>query len=485
MTMLEKALSAANGVALAHRIGGAVVDAPAARALVDPGRAAAFAEAPDGAGGEVDAAVAAARRALSASWGRMKPVERGRLLSAVARRLTDDQERFALVETLNMGKPLRQSRGDVATAARFFEYYAGVADKLEGETIPLGPGLMAWTEREPVGVVAQIVPWNAPLAMLARGLAPSLAAGCTAVIKPAETTPLTALMLADVLAEAGLPAGVVNVVLGPGSTGAILAAHTGVAHITFTGSVATGKAVMTAAATHLATVTLELGGKSPVVVLDDADLDAAAEGVVRGIVTNAGQVCAAGSRVIADRRIASALIERVSARLAKLSLGHGLDDPDVGPLASQTQHQRVAAAVERAVAGGDRILCGGAASTGPGYFMRPVVLSTVPESPLAQDEVFGPVLAVLEVDDLAEAVRVANDSPYGLVAGIYSRDIDRALAFARAAEVGQVFVNRYLAGGVETPVGGVKNSGFGREKGLRGLDAYLRTKCTTVSFHEA
>ena len=393
-----------------------------------------------------------------------------------------EQERFAVVETLNMGKPLRQARGDVSGAARFFEYYAGMADKLQGETIPLGPGMMAWTEREPVGVTAQIVPWNGPLGMLARGLAPSLAAGCTAVIKPAETTPLTAVMLADLLTEEGLPAGVVNVVLGPGTTGAALAAHPGVDHITFTGSVATGKAVMAAASSHLATVTLELGGKSPVVVLDDADLDAAAEGVVRGIITNAGQICAAGARLIVDRQVASALIDRVVARLAALSLGHGLEDPDIGPLASEIQHRRVQTAVEQAVAQGDRIVWGGGRPDRAGYFMNPAVLSTTPGSRLAQEEVFGPVLAVLEVDDPADALRVANDSRYGLVAGIYSRSIDRALAFARAAEVGQVFVNRFLSGGVETPVGGVKNSGFGREKGLRGLDAYLRTKCTTVAF---
>lgn len=482
--MLQQALLAARNVPLGHRIGGSVVSAPGGRELIDPGRAESFAEAPDGGDPEIDAAIAAAQGALSGPWGRTKPVERARLLYAVAGRLSAEQDRFALVETLNMGKPLRQARGDVATAARFFEYYAGIADKLEGETIPLGRGMMAWTEREPVGVTAQIIPWNAPLAMLARGLAPSLAAGCTAVIKPAETTPLTALMLADLLAAAGLPAGVVNVVLGPGATGAALAAHPHVNHITFTGSVVTGKAVMAAAATHLATVTLELGGKSPVVVLDDADLDAAAEGVVRGIVTNAGQICAAGARVIADRRIAAALLERVSARLSPLSLGHGLEDPDIGPLASATQRNRVLSAVERAVAAGDRILCGGEAEHGPGYFLRPVILSTTPDSPLAQDEVFGPVLAVLEVDDPAQALRVANNSAYGLVAGIYSRSIDRALAFARKAEVGQVFVNRFLAGGVETPVGGVKNSGFGREKGLRGLDAYLRTKCTTVIFDE-
>lgn len=478
-------MEAVASVVLTHRIGRRGVGAGSDRALIDPGRALAFATVPDGGPDEVDAAVIAAGAALAGPWRRMKPADRGRLLMAASQRLIAEQDRFALVETLNMGKPLRQARADVATAARFFEYYAGMADKLEGETIPLGPGMMAWTEREPVGVTAQIVPWNAPLAMLVRGLAPALAAGCTVVAKPAETTPLTALMLADLLQEVGLPDGVLNVVLGAGDVvGAALAAHPGVDHITFTGSVATGKAVMVAAASHLATVTLELGGKSPVVVLDDADLDAAAEGIARGIFTNAGQVCSAAARLVVDRRISDALLERLIRRAGALALGHGLSDPDMGPLASEIQLKRVNDAVQRATAAGDSVLAGGARASGSGYFFQPTIMATKPDSPLAQEEIFGPVLTVLEVDDPAEALRVANNSRYGLVAGIYSSNIDRALAFARSVEAGQVFVNRFLAGGVETPVGGVKDSGIGREKGLRGLDAYLRVKCTTVAFDE-
>ncbi|CAH1693205.1 Putative aldehyde dehydrogenase DhaS [Hyphomicrobiales bacterium] len=481
--MLERAIEAVASVVLTHRIGGRKVGAGSDRALIDPGRALAFASAPDGGLADVDAAVAAARSAFAGPWRGMKPADRGRLLMAASQRLIAELDRFALVETLNVGKPLRQARADVATAARFFEYYAGMADKLEGETIPLGPGMMAWTEREPVGIVAQIVPWNAPLAMLSRGLAPALAAGCTVVAKPAETTPLTALMLADLLQEVGLPDGVLNVVLGAGHTaGAALAAHTEVNHITFTGSVATGRAVMVAAAAHLATVTLELGGKSPVVVLDDADLHAAAEGITRGIFTNAGQVCSAAARLVVDRRISDALLEDLVRRAGALDLGHGLHDPDLGPLASEIQLKRVNDRVQEAKAAGDTVLTGGIQASGPGYFFQPTIMATSPDSPLAQEEIFGPVLTVLEVDDPAEALRVSNNSRFGLVAGIYSRNIDRALAFARSVEAGQVFINRFLAGGVETPVGGVKDSGIGREKGLRGLEAYLRVKCTTVAY---
>ena len=481
--MLERAMEAVALVDLSHRIGGRNVGAGSERPLIDPGRALSFAAVPDGGPDDVDAAVVAARDALAGSWQSMRPADRGRLLMAASQRLMAEKDRFALVETLNVGKPLRQARADVATAARFFEYYAGIADKLEGETIPLGPGMIAWTEREPVGVTAQIVPWNAPLAMLVRGLAPALAAGCTVIAKPAETTPLTALMLADLLQEAGLPAGVLNVVLGPGPVvGAALAAHPGVDHITFTGSVATGKAVMVSAASHLATVTLELGGKSPVVVLDDADLDAAAEGIMRGIFTNAGQVCSAAARLVLDRRVADKLLDDLTRRARLLDLGHGLHDPDLGPLASETQLKKVNDMVQKAKIAGDSVLTGGIQASGPGYFFQPTIMASAPDRPLAQEEIFGPVLTVLEVDDPAEALRVSNNSRFGLVAGIYSRNIDRALSFARSVEAGQVFVNRFLAGGVETPVGGVKESGIGREKGLRGLEAYLRVKCTTVAF---
>lgn len=483
--MTDRFTQATDGLAIGHRIAGHAVPGQGMRfAVFDPGRAAAIGEIAYATATEVDECVAASKVALR-NWKKFRPVQRARILATAARLLAEQTERIAIIESVNVGKPLREARGDVATAARFLEYYAGIADKLEGESIPLGPDMFVWTEREPAGVTAHIVPWNSPLAMLARGVAPALAAGCTAIVKPAELTPYSALIFADVMKAAGLPDGVLNVVNGSGpEAGARLAAHPGVDHITFTGSVATGKAVMAAAATHLATVTLELGGKSPLVILKDADLDAAIAGIARGIYTNAGQICAAGSRVIVDRAVFDEVASRLAAQAGKLRLGYGLDDPDLGPLASSAQLLKVETDVRAARAGSAKLICGGARGVVPGYaghFFQPTILSVTQDDPLARKEVFGPVLALVACDGLDQAITIANDSDYGLVGGIYTRDISAALRFAREVEVGQVFVNKFLAGGVETPVGGVKNSGFGREKGLRGLDSYLRTKCVTVT----
>ncbi|WP_306120688.1 MULTISPECIES: aldehyde dehydrogenase family protein [unclassified Roseitalea] len=482
-----KARSVIDDLESGHRIGGAVVAGRGpARRIEDPGTLNAIGEVADATADDVDRAVVAARAALGGAWRTARPVQRSRILANAARRLAESADRFALVESLNVGKPLRQARSDVATAARFLEYYAGAADKLEGETIPLAHDRYALVQREPVGVTAHIVPWNAPLTMLVRGVAPALAAGCTAVVKPAEATPFSALMFADLMAEAGLPAGVVNVVTGCGpQAGAALASHSQVDHVTFTGSVETGKAVMAMAAMHLATVTLELGGKSPLVVLEDGELDSAVDGIMRGIFTNAGQICAASSRLIVQDSVLDAVLERLVEGSAALSIGYGLNDPDIGPLISARQLDGVADAVGRARAEGAQVILGGSAAAVDGYrghFFKPTIALVAPDSDLAQREIFGPVLAVMSVRDLDEAIAVANNSRYGLVAGVYTRDIASAMRFARDVEAGQVFVNRYLAGGVETPVGGVKNSGIGREKGLRGLDAYLRAKCTTMSW---
>jgi acyl-CoA reductase-like NAD-dependent aldehyde dehydrogenase len=456
--------------------------------IEDPGTAEALGEIRDSTTADVDAAVAAAERALRGPWRRTSPAERGRLLSAASGLLAARADHFALVECLNVGKPLNQARKDVATAVRFLEYYAGAADKLEGETIPLAHDLMAAVMLEPAGVTAHVVPWNAPLAMLVRGLAPALAAGCTAVVKPAEATPCSALMIARLLAEAGLPDGVLEIVTGAGpDIGAALTRHAGVDHVTFTGSVETGRTVMAAAASHLATVTLELGGKSPLVVLADADIEAAVTGIMRGIFTNAGQICAASSRLIVQEGLADRLLERLVERTRGLRIGYGLDDPDLGPLISASQRAAVVAAVDRArQEGGEIVVGGGMAEVDgcPGHFYLPTIVRASPDSALAQEEVFGPVLSVMTASDLDEAIEVANNSRYGLVAGIYTRSIDKALRFSRDVEASQVFLNRYLAGGVETPVGGMRDSGIGREKGLRGLSNYLRTKCTTFPICE-
>lgn len=435
---------------------------------------------------DVDRAVVAAKAALVGAWRKVTPAERGRILYRVAGLLRRDHLRLAQVETLDCGKPLRESSADIETAARYFEYYAGIADKLQGDTIPLGLDFISFTLHEPVGVTAHIIPWNFPLVTTARGVAPALAAGNTAVVKPAEQTPLTSLLLADLFEEAGLPKGVYNVITGFGpEAGSALSAHPDISHITFTGSVATGQAVMRSAANHIASVTLELGGKSPVIVLKDAFLDAAVEGTLKAIYTNAGQVCSAGSRLIVEKPLYAVMLERLVQASAQLQHGHGLDNPALGPLISAEQLTKVSRYVREAQARGIQIATGGQPKQMEGLeggsFFEPTILDQVTAlDPVAQEEIFGPVLTVQVVESAEEALSVANGTHYGLVAGIYTRDISRALQIARDVEAGQVFINQYFAGGVETPFGGVKNSGFGREKGLAALQNYYRVKCVTT-----
>jgi acyl-CoA reductase-like NAD-dependent aldehyde dehydrogenase len=433
----------------------------------------------------VDEAVASAKRALKGPWAKVTPAERSRMLLRVAQEIRGDAEKLAIVESLDSGKPLREAKGDIETSARYFEYYAGIADKLQGDTIPLGPDFVSFTLHEPIGATAHIIPWNFPLVTTARGLAPALAAGATAVVKPAEQTPLTALMLPHYLERAGIPAGVVSVVCGPGrTTGAPLVAHPDIAHVTFTGSVATGKAVMAAAASHVASVTMELGGKSPVVVLADADFDAALEGVLKAIFTNAGQVCSAGSRLVIERGCADAFLRALVARIKSFTFGRGLDNPDIGPVISKQQLLKIESIVEASVSAGAELLTGGRIHRPQGldgWFFEPTVLVAGDASTLAvQEEIFGPVLTVQIADDFEHACELAECTSFGLVAGIYTRDISKALRFSRRVSGGQVFINQYFAGGVETPFGGTKNSGFGREKGLEGLKAYYTVKTVTA-----
>jgi acyl-CoA reductase-like NAD-dependent aldehyde dehydrogenase len=448
----------------------------------DPGLGRPFVDVAAGSADDVDRAVQAARAALAGPWRRAAPVERGRVLMRAAEALRAQAARLAVTETLDCGKRLSESLDDVAGAARCFEYYAGACDKLQGDSIPIGPDHVAWTVHEPAGVAAQIVPWNYPLSTAARGLAPALAAGCTVVLKPAEQTPLTALMLAELLHRAGLPAGACNVVTGTGpQAGAPLVAHPGVDHISFTGSVATGQAVMRAAAEHVTRLVLELGGKSPVIVLADADLDAAADGVFGAIFENAGQICSAGSRLVVARAVHDALLERLLARVRRLPLAHGLRDAGMGPLISAAQRERVAGFVERAAARGHVPLCGGHRAadpeTGAGWFYEPTVFDALPpDDECVQQEIFGPVLALQVFDELDEAVALANGTPYALVAGVYTRDFGRAHRLARELDAGQVYLNEYFAGGIALPFGGNRRSGFGREKGLEALRSYSRVK---------
>lgn len=452
----------------------------------DPATARHLVDVPAGTSEDADRAVAAAKNALRGPWRALHPSERGRILHRVADIIRRDSEHLAQVETLNCGKPLGQAKSDIEKSAKYFEYYAGTADKLEGNTLPAGPDYMSLTFHEPVGVTAHIVPWNYPISITARGIAPALACGNTVVLKPDEKTPLTAILLADILEEAGLPTGVVNVITGTGEElGAPLSAHPDVGHVTFTGSVESGKTVMTAASSHIASVTLELGGKSPVIVLEDADVDVAVAEVIRAIYTNSGQTCAAGSRLVVDRKLHARMLEGLVAKSKTLRLGHGLCNPDLGPLISREQFNRVAGYVDGARKRGVSIAVGGGAATVPGLeggaFFEPTVLDMVsPQDIVAQDEIFGPVLAVQVVDSAEEALTVANNSRYGLVAAIFTRSINRALTLARDLDVGQVFVNEYFSGGVATPFGGVKESGFGREKGLASLSNYYRVKSVSV-----
>ncbi|MGE8943122.1 aldehyde dehydrogenase family protein [Leptospira interrogans] len=472
------------GLPTGHFIGGQFTASASGRMMEsdDPGRGQPFARFAAGNAEDVARAVEAAKVAMRGPWRTAKPAERGRILQKAADLLRARADRFAVIEALDSGKKLSEALGDVAGVARAFEYYAGAADKLQGDSIPLGPDYVGLTLEEPVGVAAQIIPWNYPISTAARGIAPALAAGCTVVAKPAEQTPFTALMLAELLHEAGLPGGVLNVVTGTGAdVGAPLVADPRVDHITFTGSVATGQRVMRSAADNVTRLVLELGGKSPVVVLADCDLDAALEGVIGAIYENAGQICSAGSRLVIERSIALQFLERLVARVSRMTIGHGLDEPDVGPVNSATQLATVDRHVAAARAAGNTVLAGGtmvsSEQAGGGWFYRPTIIAARTSAhPVVQEEIFGPVLTVQEVNDFEEAVAAANATQYALVAGIYTRELSKAWRFAREVDAGQVYINEYFAGGIEVPFGGNRKSGFGREKGLAGLRSYCKLK---------
>ncbi|HZD01146.1 MAG TPA: aldehyde dehydrogenase family protein [Actinomycetes bacterium] len=436
---------------------------------------------------DVDRAVEAARTAAEGTWGTLEPKRRGALLYALSAALEEAAEEFAELETRNTGKPLQRSRREVASTVRYFRYYAGAADKIHGETIPLGPDYLDFTLREPLGVTAHIVPWNAPLNMVGRSVAPALAAGNTAVVKPATQTPLSALRLARLFSAVGFPPGTYNVVPGPGAqAGAHLVHHPGVDAITFTGSVETGRAVMRAAADHIKPLVLELGGKSPSLILGDADLGLATREVIKGIYANTGQFCNASSRVIVDARVKDSVIEQLVKLSEQLRVGPGIDNPDMGPLISAAQLDRVLDYIEAGIEQGARCLTGGSRlrGLGRGHFVAPTVFDQVdPESRIAQEEIFGPVLAVLTVDDDDQALHVANGVSYGLAAGIFTNDLNRALRLAKSLKAGQIYVNEYFAGGEETPFGGYKQSGYGREKGLTALEHYTQIKNVAVRLH--
>lgn len=448
----------------------------------DPGTGRAFHEFAAGDAADVDRAVRSAHNALSGDWGLAAPATRGAVLSRAASLMRADAARLAVAECLDSGKPLQEAEADVQGAVRCFEYYAGLPDKFEGRTIPLGPDHLGYTHWEPVGVTAQIIPWNYPISTLARGVAPALAAGCGVVVKPAEQTPLTSLMVAELLLRAGLPAGVLNVVTGTGAeAGAPLVAHPLVRHVTFTGSCSTGIEVIQAAARNVTSVLPELGGKSPLVVLADADLDAAVNGIIGAIFENAGQICSAGSRLVVERTVHAELMERLVKRARALTLGHGLRRPDMGPVSSEAQLEKISGFVDAARIRGLEIATGGKPTadpeTGLGWFFEPTIIDRVPsDDPIVQEEIFGPVLAVQAVESVEEAIAVANSTRFALVAGVYTSGFAAAHRLARRIDAGQVYINEYFAGGIALPFGGNRMSGFGREKGIDALRTYMKLK---------
>ncbi len=435
--------------------------------------------------GDVDRAVQSAHSAFAA-WRRTTPAERTKLLLRAAALIDGRREEIARLETLDMGKPLRESRANVARSVRTFEYAAGATDKLEGRSIPVDARSFNFTHLEPVGVTAHITPWNYPFANACRSLPVALAAGCTAVLKPASETCLTTLLLGDVLREAGFPPGVVNIVTGSGSeAGAALARHPRVRAITFTGSVGTGQRVAHYASEPIRPVVLELGGKNPQVVCADADLDLAIRETLRGAFTNAGQVCTGVSRVLVERPAYARYVEALRAGVEALTVAPGLEDADLGPLVSRDHLETVAGYAALARREGARLVAGGGPPPGRerGWFFRPTVFDEVrPEMRIAQEEVFGPLLVVIPFDTDEEALAIANGVDFGLTAGIFTRDLGRAMRFVRDVEAGMVWVNEWFQSPVQVPHGGVKQSGIGREQGLAAFANYLQVKDVAIRF---
>ena len=455
--------------------------------VVNPATEEVIADVQQGDAADVDAAVTAARKCFdSEAWRGLTGRKRARLLFKAADLLRERRDEIAKLETLHNGKTFFESKIEIAMTVETLRYYAGWADKLVGNTVPVDADALVYTMKEPVGVVGAIVPWNFPLNLASWKIGPALASGCTMVLKPASETPLTALAFAEILLEAGYPEGAFNVVPGPGSTaGSALVEHPGVDKIAFTGSTEVGRRIMAQAAATNKRISLELGGKSPNILFADADIDAATKGALTGIFYGKGEVCAAGSRLLVEKPVHGEVVEKLAAWAPKLAPGDPFDKQTrMGALVSGSQRDTVLGFIQKGIDEGARVVAGGnpASLDGKGYFVEATVFDGVtPEMTIAREEIFGPVLAVLPFEDAADAVRLANQSSYGLASGIWTADIRKAHRVARELKAGTVWINTYHSYDPAAPFGGYKDSGFGREMGREGLDSYLETKTVWVN----
>ncbi len=471
-----------------HLIGGQWRDSVSGATFetINPATEEVITEVAEGGAEDIDLAVKAARKAFdSGPWRAMDARDRGRLLYKLADLIEENIDDLAELETLDNGKPIRESRhADLPLVIDAFRYYAGWADKIHGQTLPIRGNYFAYTRREPVGVAGQIIPWNFPLLMISWKWAPALAAGCTVVLKPAEQTPLTALKLGELALEAGFPDGVINIVNGFGETcGAPLVAHPGVDKIAFTGEGSTGKIIVRSAIETMKRVTLELGGKSPNIVLDDADLDAAVDGALLGIYLNQGQCCCAGSRLFVQESVHDEFVAKLATKVRARKLGDPFDPlTEQGPQVDRAQFDKILSYIEKGKSQGARVVTGGERHGETGYFIQPTIFADVRDDmAIAKDEIFGPVLSVIKFRDVEEAITRGNTTDYGLAAAVWTRDIGKAHSIAHRLRAGTVWVNCYDVFDAAAPFGGFKQSGIGRELGEKGLDSYTEVKTVTVS----